>query len=329
MHKASGKYESIILIVMAILAITTGAWFIRMTLSFPETLTHNQGAEKPFNGDIPVDKIRQAIELAKADPKLWTQPIRGNKSVPLFKSVLLLLKFNEPNNIIDMYTESPQIRPPMTNKWLRESNLPKIGDLPAYLIPNVGDLDPDDDGFSNKEEFEKGTNPTDAKSHPPVTDKLFLVERIAHNYRLNLKSSNSPFQVGTPDESKKKNWFVSPGTRFGTGDRFIAGKLEKKMVPDDRLGEKDVSELEVEDTVRKNKFTITMGTETNIADYEAIFESRLKTLERVKAMKDEKFRIPSWPDTTYKVIDIQADSAVISPLNSAGTPDKEIIIKQH
>ena len=46
-------------------------------------------------------------------------------------------------------------------------------------------------------------------------------------------------------------------------------------------------------------------------------------------MKGDSFRIPSWPDTTYKVIDIQDDSAVISPLNSSGVPEKEIIIKKN
>ena len=128
----------------------------------------------------------------------------------------------------------------MTNKWLRESNLPRIGDNPAYLVPNVGDLDADDDGFSNKEEFEAQTNPTDPKAHPPVTNKLFLKERVAHNNRVILRSSSPPFQIATQDQ-KRRNWFVNEGQRFGDGDRFIAGKLEKKVVPDPKLGEKDVS----------------------------------------------------------------------------------------
>ena len=104
---------------------------------------------------------------------------------------------------------------------------------------------------------------------------------------------------------------------------------EKKIVPDPKVGEKDVSELQVEDTVRKSKFALIVGTETNLADYEASFESRLKVQEPVKAMKGDNFRIPSWPDTTYKVIDIQEDSAVISPLNTqSGQPEKQIVIKK-
>jgi hypothetical protein len=328
MQKAKEKYECVILIAVALLAIVTGGWFIRSSMDFPNTLVRNKGVEKPFAGDIPVDRIELATVRAASDPLAWNAPVRSNKPVPLFKSVLLLLKYSEPDNTIDMFTETPPLRPPMTNKWLRESNLPKIGDNPAYLSPNVGDLDADDDGFSNKEEFEGGTNPTDTKSHPPVTDKLFLIERIAHNYRINLRSSSPPFQIATPD-TKKKNWFINEGDRFGEGGRFVAGKLEKKVVPDPKVGEKDVSELQVEDTVRKNKFTLVMGTETNLADYEAVFESRLKVKEQVRAMKGDPFRIPSWPDTTYKVIDIQEDSAVISPLNDKGEETKQIIIKKN
>jgi hypothetical protein len=327
MQKNQGKYERVILIVMSLIAIATGGWFIHSTLAFPETLVRKEGVQKPFTGKIPVDKIEQATARAEKDSLVWTAPVRANKPVPLFKSVLLLLKYSDPENPIDMFTENTPLRPPMTNKWLRESNLPRIGDNPAYLIPNVGDLDADDDGFSNKEEFDAHTSPTDPKSHPPPTDKLFLKERVAHNNRLFLRSSSPPFQVNTPDQ-KRRNWFVNEGQRFGDGDRFVAGKLEKKIIPDPRLGEKDVSELEVEDTVRKTKFTLVMGVETNLADYEAVFESMLKVREEVRAMKGDSFRIPSWPDTTYKVIDIEEDSAVISPLDEKGDTTKQIIIKR-
>ncbi len=91
---------------MAILAIVTGGWFIRSTLNFPASLERKEGVEKPFTGDIPVDRIEKATARAAGDAQAWNAPIRSNKPVPLFKSVLLLLKYSEPDTTIDMFTEN-------------------------------------------------------------------------------------------------------------------------------------------------------------------------------------------------------------------------------
>src|SRR3954466_5943356 len=100
MQKNQGKYERILLIAMSIIAIASGGWFIRSTMAFPETLVRKEGVQKPFTGKIPVDKIEQATERAAKDSVVWNAPVRGNKPVPLFKSVLLLLKYAEPDNLI-------------------------------------------------------------------------------------------------------------------------------------------------------------------------------------------------------------------------------------
>ncbi len=219
----------------------------------------------------------------------------------------------------------------MTNDWFRKSNLPPVNGIAAFLIPNIGDLDADGDGYPNREEFEKGTNPKDADRHPPFTDKLFLVQRIARNYIVVLRSSSPPYQVSitTPD-GRKRGWFVEEGKRFGVGDRFAVEKFEKKMVPDARTGEKDMSELTITDNLTKKKITLVKDIEANLAEYEAKLEFRLKgRQEQIDVKKGDNFRIPSMPDTTYKVIDIQEDNAVISTVNTInGNTEKEIIIKK-
>lgn len=341
MQKGQSNYEKIALIVAAVLALAGGGWFIYASMGFGSTVERPPLAPRPLSWDVPIKNIEAATSLAASDSKSWNQPVKNNKPVPLFKSVLLISKNDAPEQAIDMFTEDVQIRPPMTNKWLRENNLP-------YLIPNVGDLDADKDGFSNLEEFNGKTNPNDRLRRPPVTDKLFLVQRIEHKYLITLKSSGEPpFQVSVTTEDPnnaakviKKGYFTNPGavdstgksdikaTHFGVGDRFEAKKFEKKVVPDPRTGEKDLSELTVYDTVRKNEFVLVKDVETNLADYEAVFESRLGVLEEIKARKGDTFKIPSQGDTTYKVIDIKEDSAVISPLKSDGTPEKEIVIKK-
>ncbi len=326
MQKGKSNYERIILAVMALVAIAVSAWLIMEANGFSATIqtpSYNAGKEV---GSPPLASVDEAITIASSDPKPWVAPVRSNKPVPLNKSVLLVQKEEE---IFDLFVEDKALRPPMTNKFLRENEL-------EYLSSNVGDLDPDLDGFNNREEFEKGTRPKDAKSHPPITDKLFLVERISHDYKIILKSSSSPHQVATPEDRQKKNWFVDPnspepvGKLFGAGGRFVATKFEKKVIPDPTVGEKDVSELTVDDTLRKNTIVLVMGTEKNLADYEAKLEFRLHKVLTIKAKKGDSFRIEGFADTTYKVLDIQEDSATIAPLNEAGAHDKtkEILIKK-
>jgi hypothetical protein len=285
---------------------------------------------KTYDGNIPVKNLEDATALAMADTKSWTPPMRNNKPVPLFKAVLLVLKSDQPEQPIDMFLEQPQIRSPLTNKWFRENNLPMINGVAAYLIPNICELDADGDGYSNREEFEKGTNPKDADSHPPFTDKLFLVQRIARNYIVVLKSSSPPYQVSiTLPDGKRKGWFVEEGKKFGALDRFTVEKFERKMVPDTKSGEKDLSELAIIDNLTKKKITLVKDVEVNLAEYEAKLEFRLHGPEPIEVKKGDNFRIPTLPDTTYKVIDIQEDNAVISTVNTSnGNTEKEIIIKK-
>lgn len=334
MQKGKSNYERVILILSALVAVGLSAWLIFMSLGFSssvETSTPKKGAEL---GTAPIKSVEDAITRAITDPKPWVAVVRANKPVPLNKSVLLVLKDEQ---TYDLFLDDPQLRPPMSNSFLRNNEL-------EFLSPNVGDLDPDNDGFSNLEEFSAkpaSTNPKDAQSHPPITDKLFMVQRISNDYRITLRSPSTPHQVATPDD-KRKNWFVDPNAMdasgqpdmkarsFGKdGSRFKAVKFERKAIPDPTVGERDVSELTVEDIVRGNTLVLVMGKEQNLADYEVKFQFRLKVVADIPPVKKGgTFRIPGHESTTYKVIDILEDSAVISPLKADGTPDGELVVKK-
>jgi len=322
MQKGESKYERTLLIVMALLAMGVSVWLILQAGGFAESLTVTKANPKQEFG--PMEKATEVAEAAiarlRTPTQPWNSPIINKKAVPLNKAVLLVKKDAK---IFDLFVEQPQLRPPMTNEYLRVNNL-------SYLSPNVGDLDPDKDGFSNLEEFQKGTDPKDVKSHPPVTDRLFLLQRISHDYLVTLKGTGSPLQIKiTTEDKKSKGWFAEGvGKAFGQGDRFVIKKFEKKVVPDPRLGEKDVSELTVEDRLRKNEIVLVKDVEKNIADFEALFEFRLGKPVQFQYKKDDTFRIPGSDDVTYKVIDIQEDSAVIAPLGADGKVGSEIVIKK-
>lgn len=329
MQKRSSNYERIILTLVALLAIGAAGWLIYMKIGFADTLTSK--VVKPQSGmeQPPMAKVDEAIKRAIEVPKPWIAPVRNNKAVPLNKAVLLAIKGEE---VIDMYLENPLMREPMSNAFLRENDL-------DWIYPNVGEFDADNDGFNNLEEFTKNTKPKDAASHPPITDKLFVVERIAKDYHIVLKNSSG--QVSVPDESgvgpNKKNYFLSldkagtePAQFFGgTGDRFKVLKFEVKKMPDPRLGEKDVSELTIEEIVTKRKIVLILGQDTNLAEYSVRFEFRLKQIIGLAPVsKGGSFRIPGYEDTTYKVTDIQEDKAIIVPAKSDGTFGDEIIINK-
>jgi hypothetical protein len=322
MKKTEKHFERIILITAAVVAIGLSGWLILESSAFAQSLSLPAARPKSDFGIIPIEQVDTALTTLTANFKPWISPVRNNKPVPLNRSVLLVLKEDQ---IYDLFLEDKKLREPMSNEYLRRHNL-------EYLSPNVGDLDPDHDGFNNLEEFQKGTDPKDGKSHPEVTDRLFLVERISHDYLVELKSTGEPpFQVSViPQDGKKKGWFVELGKPFGVDNRFVPIKFEKKTVPDPKIGEKDVSELTVEDTLRKTKLVLIKDVKQNLAEYDAKFEFRLGKLKTFVVPKEGTFRLEGFGDTTYKVIDIQDENAVISPLNSAGDPikSKEIIIKK-
>ena len=325
MQKKSSNYERIILTLVALIAIGAAGWLIYMKIGFADTLKSAAVPPKSGTEQPPMAKVDEAIKRAIDVPKPWIAPIRNNKAVPLNKAVLLAIKGEE---VIDMYLENPLMREPMSNAYLRENDL-------DWQYPNVGEFDPDSDGFTNLEEFTKHTKPKDAASHPPVTDKLFMVERLSKDYRIVLRNSSG--QVSLLDEPKTKTKFLDlskagtePAEFFGgSGDRFKVLKYEVKKIPDPRLGERDVSELTIEEIVTKRKIVLVMGQETNLAEYSAKFEFRLKQIIGLAPVaKEGTFRIPGYEDTTYKVMDIQEDKAVIAPLKADGTLGDEIIINK-
>jgi hypothetical protein len=325
MQKRSSNYERIILGLVAFIAIGVAGWLIYLKMGFADTLKAKTVPQRNEVEPPPVAKVDDAIKRAIEVPKPWVAPVRNNKAVPLNKAVLLAIKGEE---VIDMYLESPLMRPPMSNAFLRENDL----DWPS---PNVGELDPDNDGFNNLEEFTKTTKPKDPQSHPPLTEKLFMVERLSKDYRIVLRNSSG--QVSLLDEPKAKTKFLDltkvgqePAQFFGgSGDRFKTVKFEVKKMPDPRLGERDVSELTIEEIVSKKQIVLVMGTETNLAEYSVKFQFRLKQITDLAPVeKGGSFRIPGHEDTTYKVLDIQEDKSIISPLKPDGTFGAEIIINK-
>ena len=314
MANREANYDKVVLGIAAVAALGVAAYLYTLKTSFGEKLVETRVTPKKEFGEIPLGKVDTAIENLKTVFN-WVSPVRGNKPVPLNKSIPIILKDGQ---LFDMFVENPPLRPPMTNKFLRDNEL-------DYLSPNVGDLDPDADGFSNLEEFNKQTNPKNSANHPPETDKLFFKERIQNSYILALQSPDLPLLVQRTEPTRGSVFVQAVPGDFGfdkgAPPRFKALVFNKKTTPEG----KDISELEVEDVATKQKFTLVYKTPFNLAEFQVKLEFRLKVVTELPALKKgETFRLPEVPNT-YRVIDIAEDSATIAEIKD-GTPGSPFVV---
>ncbi|MFC5454860.1 Amuc_1099 family pilus-like system protein [Prosthecobacter fluviatilis] len=329
MQNRQGNYEKTILIISSLLAIGVAVFLILQSQGLEESLILPQGFSKNDLNAPASQKVVDATETMKKKYS-WVSPLRNGKAVPLNKSVMLVMKDSK---LFDLLLPEPKLREPMTNIFLTgdPSKSPPEAPLPNIFSPNVGDLDADSDGFSNLEEFNGKTDPRDASSLPPHTNKLFLIKRISHDYILQLKGgSDGTFQIKrlAPTVSSV---FKPLNEEFGFDKgtlRFKILSAEKKTITT-KFGPKDAFALKMYDMSTKKEFTLEEGTDVNLAEYEAEFEFRWKKRRVIPGLKEGgTFQLPGL-GKSYYILKLEENKAVISPLGADGKPTKETIeIKQ-
>ncbi len=325
--KKKSSFEKTLLAIMAVVAILTSGFLIWQSTGFQATLEPKPFTKRTETEAPPLEKVKEATGLL-AKVFNWTSPVLAGKPVPLNKSVRVI---NKGGKLYDMYSDAKdqQLRDTITNKWLLEHNIEN------YQSPNVGDLDPDDDGFTNLEEFTAQTNPKDAQSHPAFTTHLFFSKRESDDYILRLNNAIEPYNVillvpkATPP--RRDSAFISPPLPkpFGYRDP-ITRQINERFVAESfatvKKGGKDVGQLIVTDKSTNGKLTLTQGEDVNLASYYAVFEYRQKEVHRLPPVKEgENFRLPG-VGATFKLLKVEEGSAVISELDAAGKEGKPMPI---
>lgn len=322
--KKKSSFEKTLLAVMAVVAIAASGFLIYLSTGFQATLEPKPFTQRAETEAPPLEKVKEATDLL-AKVFNWTSPVMSNKPVPLNKSVRVI---NKGGKLFDMYSDAQnqQLRDTIPNKWLLEHNIEN------YQSPNVGDLDPDDDGFNNLEEFTASTNPKDPQSHPAFATHLFFKERTADDYILRLSLALPPtYQVvlEKPDPRRsatinepfpKPFGFMDSLTRQ-LNERFVAEAFAKVK----RAG-KDVGQLTVTDRSTNNKLQLVQGETVNLASYYAVFEYRQKEVHVLQPVKEgENFRLPG-VGATFKLLKVEEGGAVITELDAAGKEGKPMPI---
>ena len=341
MATTEANYDKILLAVAALLALGGAGYIYTLSGSFSQKLAVPKGANRNDFPDTEGAKTGLIAAKQNLDTTFdWVSPVKNGKPVPLNVSIPVVLKDGV---LYDMFTENPPLRPPMTNKFLRENEL-------DFLSPNVAELDPDHDYFNNLEEFNKQTNPKDPKSLPPITDKLYFVGRKQHDYILTMQSPEAPWLIklnkpdaapppppapppgNASDDAKAApappppraapaaSAFVQPQFPFDFGceknapPRFTATGFTPK-----KDGNKDLSELAVTDKSTGAKFVLTYKVPYNLAEFEAELEYRIGDTQVFTVKKGGTFRIGGIA-ATYILLDVTDESATIAPVGADGKP---------
>ncbi len=317
------NYDRLILLLVAVAALVVSGWLINSSLGFGERFVR---PEPPRSAELAETGIEQvnAAEALLDETFAWQAPVIAGRPIRLNTSITLVERADDAgsgNVVIDMEAPGqPVLRPPMTNEWLLEHNL-------DFLRSDIGDIDTDGDGFTNLEEFEAGTDPRDPASHPPFTDKLFVTEQVQHPYVMVFQGGNPPtLQIRRVEPNTTSQFLDIGGQFFRDDNRFVLQGYESKTDPEARPGQQDVSEVEIEDSVRGETFTLVRGVQTDRGDATAVFTYTLKGEQELRVRERENFTLPNDPSVTYKLIDVDNTRALISPLDAAGNPSGEVTI---
>lgn len=199
--------------------------------------------------------------------------------------------------------QTTEVHPPVPNEWLDQFALP-------IAEADVLTQDPDADGFTNLEEWQNKTNPTDKNSHAAFITKLKLKSFTREPFRLVFASQTSEtFGINTSD-LKDPTQFLRVGDMI-RGTKFKIVNYKEKYVPNQYGTEMDVSELTLENQDNKERFNLVkekiMISPESVATFLYLWGDR----REFQVKKDQEFSLPPQTDISYKLIDVQPDKAVI------------------
>lgn len=295
------NYDQAALLLLGLVLLAMSGMLIMNAMSFQDTFKDIQGNVAQNNKVPPPDLsgLQRANE-ALEKPAMW-QP--GKDAGSLFVSEKYVISENRPQRIKELTIQG------VPSAWFETYGL-------DVLDPNVLNEDPDGDGFTNHEEFEAKTDPTNKASHPPYYLKLRLVRFIQVPFRLILqaydgdpaKPESLSFQINTVD--------VRQPTQFPKLNEMIANtkfkivKFEHKVVTNPSTGtDQDVSEVTVQNVETGTQIVLPLEKIVNSPDSYALFRYLIDGKD-YKVKKDATFSLP--PDNIQlKLIDIKEGEAVI------------------
>jgi|GEM_PF-2315128 len=162
-------YDRYLLVVVSLLSVGAAVWLTGSATEAREKAKAptQTGTQEPF-------AVAPEIETLKSDKATLAnrKPWQESKASPFVSRIYLL----KDDRLVDILESGTDLFPGIPNAWILEHGL-------DYLDERLPERDPDNDGFTNTEEFADKTNPRDAASKPEPWRKLRLVDAVIEKLR--------------------------------------------------------------------------------------------------------------------------------------------------
>jgi hypothetical protein len=299
------NHDRVAVLAAALFLFASALLIIRNVAQFGENFSALQTAPSPK----PALPPPQAVEMEQAMEKLrqpaqWTFSARSGLFVPE--------KHFIGANGLPATLQTTEVHPPVPNEWLDQFNLP-IADA------DVLSQDPDADGFTNLEEWQNHTNPTDKISHPAFIAKLKLKSFVQEPFRLVFASwVGDTFALNTSD-LKEPTQFLKIGDSI-RGTKFQILKFSEKHDTNKYGTDIDVSELILENQETHEQLSLVkekiMISPESVANFIYLWGER----REFAVKKDQEFSLKPDEQIKYKLVDVQPGRAVIVDTQKPNEP---------
>ena len=308
MNWIRAHYDQFLVLVAALFLLLCAIFIWRQTSLFAENFSALRSAPPPKKaGPLPNATELQEAAQQLHQPAQWTFGGRSGLFVPE--------KHFIGANGLPATLQNTEVHPPVPNEWLEQFALP-IADA------DVLTQDPDGDGFTNLDEWQFHTNPTDKNSHPDYLTKLKMKSFERQPFRMVFSSwVGDTYGINTID-LREPTQFLKVGDTI-RGTRFKLINFKEKHQPNKYGTEMDVSELTLEQEETKEQLTLVKEKMAISPESVANFIYFWGGEREFPVRKDQEFSLPPHEKIKYKLVDVQPDQAVIV---NTQKPDEQINI---
>lgn len=234
----------------------------------------------------------------------WQDKQIGNRGVPMLKSVPLI----ERDGIVyDPAKPEPRLFEEVPNAWLVDHQLDLLN---RHLLRT----DPDLDQFTVLEEFEHGTHPNDASSHPERVHLLTFVSRQSKLCRIKYAARTDQdtvqlIRIPTNEYPNRLSYFIK------AGETSPDGRIQVKEINDESILLHDLpTNQSVEVKKQKTAEFRTWYAELAVRNGSESFYVKKGEEFYIPGFSDRKWRLKHVSEKTCKVTSINSKTVVDIPV---------------